>query len=297
MFLNLEYEEIFPYVCVYKNLINKPEDIHNVLKHSLQLSEENPDKNFGLFPKWTDWFVFGKYVSILGDELLEPESEEDLLDPHLLHKREMMITLWIKEARIAAISHYIGKYNVPQLKESQIQQAINIGMYYSDTCSDSMENNSLTMQYHTDYRVDQIEQECFNMLLTCNFYFNDDYDGGEISFYAYGKKFDYKPKAGDVIVFPSGSPLFPGNEPYFHAVKKIENGNKFIARNYLMYKQDASDNWLKNEALHGKEKWASMEKSRIENENIQPNLIMFHNDVKMYNKVIDEHYWSKNGNV
>jgi hypothetical protein len=51
MFLNLEYEEIFPYVCVYKNLIKKPEDIHNVLKTSLRLSEENPDKNFGAFPK------------------------------------------------------------------------------------------------------------------------------------------------------------------------------------------------------------------------------------------------------
>jgi hypothetical protein len=184
MFLNLEYEEIFPYVCVYKNLIKKPEDIHNVLKTSLRLSEENPDKNFGLFPKWTDWFVFGKYVSILGDELLKPESEEDLLDPHNLHKKETMVAQQIKTARIAAISHYIAKYNVPQLEESQIQQAINIGMYYKNVLTDSQHYNELTMQYHTDFRLDQVEQECYNMLLTCNFYFNDDYAGGEITFYA-----------------------------------------------------------------------------------------------------------------
>jgi predicted 2-oxoglutarate/Fe(II)-dependent dioxygenase YbiX len=276
---------------VYKNLIKKPEDIHNVLKTSLRLSEENPDKNFGLFPKWTDWFVFGKYVSILGDELLKPESEEDLLDPHNLHKKETMVAQQIKTARIAAISHYIAKYNVPQLEESQIQQAINIGMYYKNVLTDSQHYNELTMQYHTDFRLDQVEQECYNMLLTCNFYFNDDYEGGEITFYAYGKKFDYKPEAGDIIVFPSGSPLFPGKEPYFHGVNEITSGNKFIARNYLMYKQEASDNWLKNEALYGKEKWANMEKSRMENENIPPNMLLVYDDGIVYNKIIDQFYW------
>ena len=64
-----------------------------------------------------------------------------------------------------------------------------------------------------------------------------------------------------------------------------------------MYKQEASDNWLKNEALYGKEKWANMEKSRIENDNIQPNILIIYDDGIVYNKMIDEHYWSKNGNV
>jgi hypothetical protein len=297
MFLDLKHEEIYPYVCVYKNLVPKVIDYYHALLSSVALSEEQPNKKYGLFSKWTDWFVFGKYVSVLGDELFKQKSEEDLNDLHLLFEREMMIARKIKEARVAAISHYIGKYDIPILKEPEIQQAINIAMYDSDVTTDSQELNELTMQYHTDYKVELIEQECYNMLLTCNFYFNDDYDGGEIVFYAYGQKFEYKPEAGDIIVFPSGSPLFPGNEPYFHAVKKIENGNKFISRNYLMYKQDASDNWLKNEALYGKEKWTQMEKTRIENENIQPNLLLIYDDGIMYNKMIDEHYWSKNGNV
>lgn len=298
MFLDLKHKEIFPYVCVYKNLIHESGEIYNTLKNSLQLSQENPDKKFGLFPIWTDWFVFGKYVSVLDLHLLlKQKSEDDLADLHNLFEREMTVVKKIKETRLAAISHYIGKYDVPQLKEIEIQSAVNIGMYYNNVLTDSHNYNGLTMQYHTDFRVDQIEQECFNMLLTCNFYFNDDYEGGEVSFYAYGKKFEYKPEAGDIIVFPSGSPLFPGNEPYFHAVNEITSGNKFIARNYLMYKQDASDNWLKNEALYGKEKWAQMEKSRIENDNIHPNILSFCDDVIIYNKMIDEHYWSKNGNV
>jgi hypothetical protein len=77
----------------------------------------------------------------------------------------------------------------------------------------------------------------------------------------------------------------------------VENGNKFIARNYLMYKQEASENWLKNEALYGKEKWAEMEKARMEVGNVQPNLLLLYDDFKMYHEMIDEHYWSNNGNV
>jgi hypothetical protein len=241
--------------------------------------------------------VFGKYVSVTGDDLLKPKCQADLEDPDYLHARELTVAKAIKETRLAAISHYVGKYNVPYLKEAVIQHPINIGMYYSGIATDSQGLNDLTMQYHTDYRVDQIEQECISHLLTCNMYFNDDYEGGEISFYAYGEKLDYKPEAGDVVVFPSGSPLFPGNEPYFHAVKQIKNGNKFIARNYLMYSQDASDNWLKNEALYGKEKWAELEKIRMQNCHIAPNLLTIQNDVIIYNQMIDEHYWSKNGDV
>lgn len=297
MLLNLNYQEIFPYVCVYKNLIHKPEDIYETLKMSVKLSENNLDKKIGVFPKWIDWFVFGKYVSVTGDDLIKPKSEEDLNDSHFTHMRESAVATAIKEARIAAISHYVGLYKIPPLKESLIQQPLNLAVYYSDLLYGRDGDNDLTMQYHTDYKVDMIEQECFTPLITCNIYFNDDYEGGEICFYAYEQKIIYRPVAGDVIVFPSGSPLFPGNEPYFHAVKKIENGNKFIARNYLMYKQDASENWLKNEALYGKEKWAEMEKNRMENEDLQANILFFDNGIKKYNKVIDEHYWSKNGNV
>lgn len=291
MFLDLKYEEIYPYICVYKNLILEVERCHNALKSSLRMSEENPDKKIGLFPNWTQWFVFGKYVSITGSELLKPKSEDDLLDKSLLHEEELMVATQIQEARIAAISHYIGKYNIPVLKEPQIQKAINIGMYYENS------SGGLTMNYHTDYNVQKIEQECVNFILTCNMYFNDDYEGGEISFYAYGEKFDYKPKAGDVIVFPSGSPVFPGKEPYFHAVKQVKNGNKFIARNYLMYKQDASDDWIRNETLYGEEKWQQMEEIRIENDIIPANMLDITNGVITYNKIIDKFYWSNNGNV
>ena len=294
MFLDLKYEEIYPYICVYKNLFFEIERCHGVLKMSLKKSQENPDKKIGLFPNWTDWYSFGKVVSIMGDALAEPKSEEGIFEQFFLYEDELMLAKQIQATRIAAISHYIGKYSIPVLKEPHIQIAINIGMYYEETLGCAP---GLTMNYHTDYNVEKIEQECINSILTCNMYFNDDYEGGEISFYAYGEKFDYKPKAGDIIVFPSGSPLFPGNEPYFHAVKTIKNGNKFIARNYLMYKQDASDDWIRNETLYGKEEWQQMEKIRIENDIIPSNMLDINNGVINYNKKIDQFYWGNNTNV
>ncbi len=66
-------------------------------------------------------------------------------------------------------------------------------------------------------------------------YFNDDYKKGGVIFNIEGDRIRYKPNAGDVIVFPSGSPLFPGNKKYLHAVETAYEKNKFISRNYIMY--------------------------------------------------------------
>ena len=57
----------------------------------------------------------------------------------------------------------------------------------------------------------------------------DDYDGGDICFYINGDFVNYKPKAGDILVFPSGM-------PYYHGVKTIRNGNKFFIRNFISQK-------------------------------------------------------------
>ena len=50
-------------------------------------------------------------------------------------------------------------------------------------------------------------------------YLNDNYSGGEL--YFPNQDFLYKPKAGDIVTFPSG-----GTE-YSHSVKKITSGKRY----------------------------------------------------------------------
>ncbi|NDB58518.1 2OG-Fe(II) oxygenase, partial [bacterium] len=85
---------------------------------------------------------------------------------------------------------------------------------------------------------------------------NDNYNGGDIEFYVDGKFVNHKPKAGDLMIFPSG-------EPYYHGVKTIPDGNKFFIRNFVMFDYDGSEEWIKNQKRYGAYKWAQKELERV----------------------------------
>ena len=92
---------------------------------------------------------------------------------------------------------------------------------------------------------------------TCTFYINDNYNGGDVEFYVNGDIINHKPKAGDLMVFPSG-------EPFYHGVKTIPDGNKFFVRNFVMFDYDGSEEWLANQKKYGAYRWAKMEFERID---------------------------------
>lgn len=120
--------------------------------------------------------------------------------------------------------------------------------------------NRLAMTYHTDRHQFDVESKKNHHLFTIVAYLNDDYEGGEISFYD-ENNFTinyYKPKKGDVIVFPSFY-------PYFHAVEPIVNGQKFIVRTFVLHNYEGSKKWNRLYKRLGS-RWLHMEASRIEKE-------------------------------
>ena len=301
--LEFIHEEIHPYIVVYKNLIRDVDHISNDLKFSSLVTGE---EKRGILPVWSNWYGFGVYSYIDIDALYKEKEEKDLNDSDNLFWREKRAMHSVFNTRLAAFSHYMGKYNMGGGKYSEkvktyIQPSINFAKYNPHIPIIGNYELPLTMQYHTDFYLHKILQPCVQYMLTCNIYWNDDYDGGEVTFLVDGHVVNYKPVAGDVVVFPSGSYLFPGDEPYFHGVHPVINGNKFISRNYLAYSQPASQNWIDGVAEYGEEEWLKMEKIRQAQHGIPANCIYldYNNpppgkDFSIsYNPVVEEYYWKK----
>ena len=121
------------------------------------------------------------------------------------------------------------------------------------------------MVYHTDFPQAQADSAGPKAAVTCTMYLNDDYEGGEICFKVLkedGKTYDYfehKPKAGDILVFPSRA-------PYYHGVNKTKVGEKYFVRSFWHYKSEGTQEWRDNESKYGKDVWAEMEETRIKAE-------------------------------
>lgn len=87
------------------------------------------------------------------------------------------------------------------------------------------------MNFHTDYKVEAYNEPGGKKHTTAIFYLNDDYIGGEIAFLELDDNLqikwydEYKPQAGDVLVFSSMLPIY-------HGVKTVEQGNKYMLRTY-----------------------------------------------------------------
>jgi len=106
-------------------------------------------------------------------------------------------------------------------------------------------NEHFALPFHTDRDPRTEDQPGCKPLLTITMYLNDDYEGGDIHYavfngtyndfstsennlipnegYVLQDSFAYKPKAGDVIIFPSGI-------PFYHGVHKVTKGQKYVIR-------------------------------------------------------------------
>ena len=245
--MNMNSFEVYPYVRVYTNLMDDNQNLYNILQNLT--SDFNKNVSFVK----TDWVTqyknkkFGDYLfARTTNNFYEPfvfeSSIKNFVDTNYLE--EFHLYKRVQEIKELTIEDYVKIYNVNLPKETFISLGVNIARYEpnfsiheidkSDTMYSPLEN--VSMLYHTDYTGSSDTDRENQFLITSNIYFNDDYEGGSIIFYVEGDKFVYKPKAGEIIVFPSGSPLFfPDGKRYLHAVETNYFKQKFLSRNYLMY--------------------------------------------------------------
>lgn len=240
---NLQYNEIYPKVFVYKNVLKDVKNLYKIMKESESTSE---GKYF--LKKWDQWAHFGTYSQIKDDR--ETEQIDKSQDMYI---KEKAFYDEIQEAYNAVIMDYVEKTNV-ELPEGWRFSGCSFSKYFDQV--DVLSNN-MTMQYHTDHITSQKDAPGEKFFITCTMYINDDYDGGDIEFYVDGVLTNHKPEAGDIVVFPS-------IEPYYHGVKTIHNGEKFFVRNFIMHTFPGTKEWLDNQLKWGAYRWAKMESERID---------------------------------
>lgn len=246
---NIDYEIFDKNIYVYKNLITNPYKFVDILKYA----EINPEKS-QIFGNWSKWSFFGTYMDCNRLNI----EEQNILDKKR-YKEEIFYRDQILDAFKISTSHFLKQHNL-SVQKNWIEMGPSFCRYNQDIYNGNTKDDiPLTMEYHTDYRFAEFDAPWPQFALTCTMYLNDDYEGGDVIFKLLGKDEIkiYKPKAGDVMVFPSGHPeLLSEDGIYFHAVKTITKKDKYLIRYFYMLPNTPSEEWLKCEEKYGKEEWA-----------------------------------------
>lgn len=237
---------LYDKVTVYDQYIKNTDSYKQLLIDS----EKGLEQKYH-FGDWGPWYELGTMMNIGmldKDQKLKPLSESN---DHEKLQREFLES--ISDAFFTTTEDYIKEYNITYPRWSRSGLSI---CKYIPTVEKKIQH--MALQYHTDTHHFNEDSPGNKFAVTCTMYLNDDYDGGEISFLdeSAGKVVKYKPKAGDVIVFPSG-------EPYYHGIHQVYNGDRYIIRTWWYEDFPGTQEWHDNEKKYGKEVWKQMEDKRI----------------------------------
>lgn len=202
-------EEVAPGIWVYHNVVTKDLDIINRLESVL-----SDEKNFY---QWQEAYVGYKqrmpeYRDCVDFKFKKTDIAQDISQSSLKLQQ-----IWqdCYDKQFPAVQDYCKKYNINNLRYWEAFNFIRYG-------------KGQHFQEHHDHGY---SYNCTVSLVT---YLNDDYEGGEIFFRLQG--INYKPKAGDTVIFPS-------NFMYPHTAKMVNEGTKYS----LVTMLDYSDKYHKPE--------------------------------------------------
>lgn len=253
---------VCPGIVVYHNALTIFNDVMNLHKEADTITE----KKYNLNPS-REWLFYGSITNLDGPwikkdienkELMkQSETIEEIYNTFRVVLDDFLKNHFIKED----YPEYIKNWDISDYNHwtsgglSLLKYDIKDKEYYEN---DTRGGHNRTMGYHTDRHHFDLDSRSRKLIITVTMYLNDDYEGGEICFFdnSTGNQYSYKPKPGDVTVFPSG-------DPYFHSVLPSYNAERYLARLFLMYNYPGSEEWLKKEKEFGEEEWAKMEKARL----------------------------------
>lgn len=229
-------------VDLYQGVFHDVEKTLSIIKKSESLVSP-------LFGPWEKWYEFGSILRI-------PEIKKES------NSEEYEVYEELNKIFFSVCKDYIERNNHGDFFNSNKWRVTSpsVCKYFAE--SGVAVEDDLAMDYHTDYQNEFEGEPGWKYGFTVTFYLNDDYSGGEIDFYDGTNLVSFKPKAGDVTVFPSGSPDIDPNNRYMHGVRLVKENPKYFVRMQYQYWKDGSEDYNEGLKKYGQETWHDMLKSK-----------------------------------
>lgn len=116
-----------------------------------------------------------------------------------------------------------------------------------------------TIHVHIDWHEQRKDEPGPKQILTYTIYLNDEYEGGEVDFVDEENLsvMVYKPKKGDITIFPAG-------RPYWHGARAVKSEpNKVFIRTFALYRSRGTKEWNDGIRDYGVARWLDMKKNDI----------------------------------
>jgi|688.fasta_scaffold18221_10 hypothetical protein len=266
---NFVAKELYPYIMLYQGLFEDIDKNIAIIRES-----EAKDTNFC---KWSSWMNFGRYVGQTPNLINIHEKGYDVVQEKNnlegLESDQYDMLLEIAKNVYMVDKDYIERYGLDvdfgafsQDKKHKLWKcggpqlcSYDIANESTGTAGYEAYSNGLAMTYHSDYTREPIKSPGYKFVFSTLVYHNDDYEGGEISFYVNNKQMTYAPKKGDILVFPAGHPdyLTEDGKVFIHAAKAVSKNNKYISRSHWLKYEEPSEEWKMKEKEFG-DSWTSV---------------------------------------
>ena len=277
----MEKINLLPGINVYKGLFNNVENILNIIKNSEgDIKDQHEPAGKGFIRDWVKWYDFGIMTNfapdLVGKKLMYSE-EDDLKKQTIFEqiktKQEIVNVIdfvfndYMSEWKnVVEWPNYVKNFGLSKEYTSYIEpdnSKRNLTLQQIDALKHNIyPDKDFAINFHSDSPRYHEDEPGFKQMLSLTIYLNDDYEGGEIQFLndKENKLVTYKPKAGDMTIFPSF-------HPFWHAAKPVVSGsNKYLLRVFISWYYDGSKEWIHGRDTYGLAKWESMQENRENDE-------------------------------
>lgn len=241
---DFDIEYIHPKIWVFKKALKGGPEMIKFFEKTI------PDQ-------WKDWYTFGSHAQIskCGYNFNKFPSYENW-NEEILEYEENEYVKQIQELFYHATKLYCNNLNIEL--PNWVFDTFDIAMYNEKAGV----TEKRAMSYHTDYEQGKHIEPGKKFAITCLFYLNDDYEGGEIYFRIFNDDYSelletisYKPSEGDIVIFPSGDPRYTKLNTFFHGVNIVDSGKKYLVRSYWKYIHDGDPEYFEEKKKYSENDW------------------------------------------